>query len=188
MPYICIFGASITWGAFDKEAGGWADRIKTHFWQQGDWDTDTYNYGVSGDRVSDVLKRFDFEASIKPPHVVIFAVGINDSLHAKNLKGTPLEEFKKDYNQLLDKAKKFTKEIILVGLTNVDEEIEKKGYRNEEIKKYDHVVREIAKERKLPFVDCYGILTKEDLSTDGLHPDANGHKKIFEKVKETLQF
>jgi lysophospholipase L1-like esterase len=186
MPYICIFGASITWGAFDKEAGGWADRIKTHFWQKGDLDTDVYNYGVSGDKAKDVLERFDFEASIKPPNILIFAVGINDSPHAKNPKGTPLAEFKKDYNELIDKARKFTEKITLVGLANVDEEIEEKGYKNEEIKKYNQAVKEIAKERDLPFVDCFGILTKADLSIDGLHPDSNGHKKIFEKVKEAL--
>jgi lysophospholipase L1-like esterase len=187
MPYICIFGASITWGAFDKKCGGWADRLKTYFWQKKDWDTDVYNYGISGDKLSDVLKRFDFEASIRPPRTVILFVGINDSPHAKNPKGTPITEFKEDYNKLLEKAKKFTEKIIIVGLTNVDEEIEEKGYKNEEIKKYDRAVREIAEERKLSFVDCFGILTKADLSVDGLHPDADGHKKIFEKVKEALQ-
>jgi lysophospholipase L1-like esterase len=187
MPNICIFGASITWGAFDREAGGWADRLKTHFWQKGDTDTDVYNYGVSGDKVSDVLKRFDFEAAIKPPNIVLFSVGINDSLHSVNFKGTPLEEFRKNYQQLIERAKKFTEKIIIVGLTNVDEEIERKGYKNEEIKKYNKVMKEVAAEKNLKFIDLFGILTKEDLSIDGLHPDANGHKKIFERVLEVLE-
>lgn len=25
---ICVFGASITWGAFDNEKGGWVNRLK----------------------------------------------------------------------------------------------------------------------------------------------------------------
>ena len=184
--HICIFGASITWGANDTEGGGWADRLKTYFWQRGDFETDVYNCGISGDKAADVLKRFDVEASARRADKIIFSVGINDSSHSVNPQGTPLEEFKEQYRQLIEKAEVFTKDILIVGLTNVDEEIEAKNYKNGEIQKYNKVIQEIAAEKGLIFVDLFGLLTKEELTPDGLHPNPQGHKKIFEKILKVL--
>lgn len=184
---ICVFGNSITWGAYDREIGGWVERLKVYFYNK-DLETDVYNYGISADKVKDILFRFDFQAALKKPDVIILAIGINDSARSSHPEGTPLEEFRRQYNELLGKAEKITKNILIVGPTNVDESIKDYDYKNEEIKKYDQTTREIAKERNLTFIDCFGILTKEDLSIDGLHPDANGHRKIFEKVKEALGF
>lgn len=180
--HICIFGASITWGANDAEGGGWTDRLKTHVWQKRDFETDVYNCGISGDKVANVLKRFDVEATARKADKIIFSVGINDSPHSTNPQGTPLEEFKDQYRQLIKKAEGFTKDVIFVGLTNVDEDIEEKNYKNDEIQKYDKVMQEIAAEKGLRFVSLFGSLNKEELTPDGLHPNANGHKKIFEKV------
>ena len=62
---ICIFGASITWGAYDREAGGWSDRLKVYFYNK-DFETDVYNCGISGDKAADVLKRIEVEAAAEP--------------------------------------------------------------------------------------------------------------------------
>jgi len=88
---------------------------------------------------------------------------------------------------MINKTQKFTKDILLLTLTNIDEQIEEKGYKNEQIEKYNEVIKEVASERNLTFVDILGVLTKEDLSIDGLHPNANGHKKIFQKVLRTVE-
>ena len=58
MSVICIFGDSISWGAWDLEAGGWVNRLKLYFDNQPDPQIRVYNLGISGDRVGDVLKRF----------------------------------------------------------------------------------------------------------------------------------
>lgn len=184
--HICIFGASITWGANDAECGGWADRLKTHFWQKNDFETNVCNCGVSGDKVEDVLKRFDVEAAARKPDKIIFSVGINDSSHSTNPQGTPLEQFKKDYLELVTKAEVFAEDIMFVGLTNVDEFIEKKNYKNSSVEQYNKIMKEIAEEKGFKFVDLFGSLTKEELIPDGLHPNAAGHKKIFEKILENL--
>ncbi len=178
---ICVFGDSITWGAFDLESGGWVERLKVHFFDN-DPETYVYNCGVSGDRVSDVLKRFDLEVDARRPDKIIFSIGINDSTNIDNPGGTPIDEFKSSYKELLDKAEKITKDIVVVELNNIDEESNKFGYRNEEIKKYNEVIKEISQERNLKFADCFGVLTRDDFYNDGDHPNAAGHKKIFEKV------
>ena len=48
---ICIFGDSITWGAYDPEQGGWATRLRNYFEKQ-DNDVDVYNLGISGDNIN----------------------------------------------------------------------------------------------------------------------------------------
>lgn len=185
---ICIFGDSITWGAYDRQSGGWADRLKIHFFNQ-DLETNVYNYGIPGDKVKDIVHRFDLEASLKKPDKIIFAAGQNDTPHASrnnSYQGTPIKEFKDQLTVLLEKAEKLTRDVTIIGLFNVDEEIKDYSYKNEEIKKYDKIVKEIANERNLVFVETFGLLTKENLFIDGLHPDANGHKKIFEKVLSAI--
>lgn len=183
MSVICVFGDSIAWGAFDMELGGWVNRLKIFYNQKRE--TDVYNLGVSGDYVLDVLNRLDVEAKARIPDIIILAIGINDSPHWTNLFGTKLTDFENRFRELLEKSRKFTKDIIIVGLTNVDDSNKLHGYKNEKIEKYDQKLKEIARKENLLFVDLFGSLQKEDLS-DGLHPSASGHKKIFEKVKEMV--
>lgn len=183
MSVICVFGDSITWGAFDSELGGWVNRLKIFFDRKRE--TDVYSLGVSGDYVLDVLNRFDVEAKARNPNTIILAIGINDSSHPANPQGTDLSQFENQLNQLLEKSRKYTNKIILVGLTNVDEETGDHGYTNSSVEKYNAVLKTISANANLAFVELFNTLTKEDLA-DGLHPNASGHKKIFEKVKEIL--
>ncbi len=163
------------------ELGGWVNRLKIFYDQKRE--TDVYNFGVSGDKVSDVLKRFDVEAQSINPDTIILAVGINDSPHATHPFGTKLSTFEKQYGQLLAKARNFTEKIILVGLTNVSSRIDL--YSNSKIEKYDDIIKKIAESQKLPFIDLFGSLKKDEIA-DGLHPNASGHQKIFEKVKQII--
>ena len=178
---ICVFGASITWGAFDEEAGGWVERLKVHFFNT-DQKARVYNCGVSGDRVEHVLKRFPVEASSRKPDKIIISVGVNDGKNVENPEGTPVAQFQDSYNKLLNKAEEFTKDVLVVGLTNLGRDKVAFGHMNEEIRQHNELIKEICLARKTPFIDCFGILSAEDFYADDLHPNAEGHKKIFEKV------
>lgn len=184
MSVICIFGDSITWGAYDLEFGGWVNRLRLYFDNKGDFETEVYNCGVSGDTVADVLKRFDAEAKARTPDKIVLAIGINDTLHSED-PGTNPADFEKQYRSLLEKAKKFTSEIIILGLTNVDETSGDHGYKNESIEKYDQKIKQLAENENLPFIDLFSTLSIDEFE-DGLHPNTHGHQKIFEKVKEAL--
>ncbi len=181
---ICIFGASITWGAWDKELGGWANRLRIYFDRQPDPQVRVYNLGISGDKTKDLLKRFDAEAKARKPDVIILAIGTNDSRHDTHPSGTPAKEFEKQYNDLILKAKKFTNNVLIFAVTNVDDYNEK-GYKNESIEAVNGIIQKLAKKQNLPFIDLFGILSIDEFE-DGLHPNAKGHQKIFEKAKEAL--
>jgi len=190
---ICVFGASSTWGAWDKERGGWVNRLRL-FLENGNTDTNVYNLGVSGDTTEDLLKRLDCEAGAREAELVIFSIGDNDSAY-ENKEGNyqvPPEKFKKNLLKLIKIAGKFADKIIFLGLKPVDEFKTKPVlwhdviyYTNKNIDLYDSIIKDICGKCKIGYIDIKSVLDKNDLA-DGLHPNENGHQKIFEAVKDHL--
>ncbi len=190
METICVFGASIVWGAYDSEKGGWVNRLRLFLGDK----ADVYNLGISGDTTNDLLERFDAEAKARQPTIVIFSIGTNDSIYnaqtGKQL--VPLEEFGKNMQKLVDKAKKFTKKVVLMGCMSVDESrtrpipwVKSYHYINQTLMQYDRKIKEVAEKNNVQYLPVSGLLQNDELE-DGLHPNAKGHEKIFAKVKEFL--
>ena len=63
------------------------------------------------------------------------------------------------------------------------------SYRSELVGKYAAVMGKIAGEEKLKLVDLFNLLPPEYIRTlaDGVHPDAAGHRLIFNLVKNVLK-
>jgi len=191
---ICIFGDSIALGAVDPENGGWVAQLRRYF-ETNDYDIEGYNQGVSGDNTNDLLARFKVECEAREPQIIIFAIGINDSQYVKTKDNprVPLKEFQNNLVELINRAKNFSDKIVFVGLTKVEESKvmpipwsdEEKFYDNESIAKYNAIIEKISTENNLPFVNLLDLLEPNDLD-DGLHPNSEGHKKMFLKIKEFL--
>lgn len=189
---ICIFGDSITWGATDCEKGGWAERLKAELMAK---DIDVYNLGISGDTTEEILKRFDAEAEARNPDIIIFAIGINDSLNIGKEKIIDTDKFQDNISSLFYKAKKITDKISFVGLTNVDETKTNpyfpsetgKSYNNQSIGEYDEAIKIFCEEKDIAFVDMFGLLINDEDLYDGLHPTSIGHQKMLEKIKKELE-
>ena len=189
---ICIFGDSITWGASDCEKGGWADQLKNCLMAE---DIDVYNLGISGDTTEELLKRFSIEAEARNPDIIIFAIGINDSLNIDANKPISLDKFRDNISLLNDKARNFTDKIIFIGLTTVDETKTNpyplsesgKSYNNQDIGEYDDIIRSFCEDNDLIFVDMIGLLINDEDLCDGLHPSSVGHQKMFEIIKNAIE-
>ncbi len=203
---ILFFGDSITWGAWDEQ-GGWVARIKK-FVDKKVIDTnfsyyhDVYNIGISGDKTSDLLERFDFETQQRlneeEETVFVFAIGINDSQFVDNQGNvTPIDEFKINIENLITKAKKYSNKIIFVGLIPVDDSKltltsweSDKSYKLEYVSQYNKIIEQICQSKHVHFINLYDeFLNKnyKELLIDGLHPNSEGHKQISEKVLKFLQ-
>ena len=191
MNTICVFGDSTAWGAWDIEKGGWVNRLWLFFAEKKE-DT-IYNLSVDGGTTETILNRFESEAKIRRADVLIFQSGGNDAAyeHEENNFLIPLDKFKENIEEIIQRAKKITDKILFVGFKNVDENRTKPVswqdiyYTNENIKNYKNVMKDICERHNVPFLDIFGLLANDDLE-DGLHPNAKGHKKIFEIVKEYL--
>src|SRR3989338_3154354 len=191
---ISIFGDSITWGKDDSDRGGWVNRLRHYFEVEEKSDIEVYNVGVSGDTTDDLLKRFttECEARNRKDQVILFAIGINDSLHYINQPDSPkvpLDRFQSNLRKLIDDAKVFSDTIAFIGLTIVDESKmprkEEKYWANDRIKKYNEVLKNICMESNIPFLEMLDIIDIKDLP-DGLHPDSTGHEKMFQRIKEFI--
>ena len=192
---ICIFGDSITWVAVDPENTGWVAHLRRYFETNDDYDIAVYNQGISGDNTDDLLARFKVECIAREPQIIIFAIGINDSQYIKT-KDNPrvsLEKFQNNLVELINQAKKFSDKIVFIGLTKVEDEklmqipwsTEEKFYDSDNVAKYNAVIEKISSEHNLPFLNLLDLLELSVLD-DGLHPNSNGHKKMFLKIKEFL--
>lgn len=192
---ICIFGDSITEGYYDEEKGGWVNRVKKKLNND-----KIYNLGISGNTTQDLLKRFDSGILNKNPDIIIIAIGVNDSaiLASKNNNWVAIDKFEENIVKLIKKSKKISKEIIFIGLTPCEEEKTSPipwapdvTYKNAFIKKYNDEIKEICKKENVKFIDLYDEMVKMDykeLLQDGLHPNANGHKWMAEKIIKELDF
>lgn len=191
---ILIFGDSITWGAYDPEQGGWATRLRNYFEKKGN-DINVYNLGVPGDTTTDLLERIEMEAKSREPNLIIFAIGINDAqfIHSTNGLRVSLDEFQQNLAKLFSIAKKFTDKVVFVGLTAVDEAKTTpipwntdKSYTNENIKRLDSAIEKFCENNKLKFIPIDSVVRNDDL-IDGLHPNIQGHIKIFNRIKSEIE-
>jgi lysophospholipase L1-like esterase len=205
MAYILVFGDSIAWGAWDKE-GGWVARLRHWLDECEPEEHIVYNCGVSGDSSSDLLDRFlpECEARLreaeeyKEKQIIIIAIGGNDASwsQSKNTMQIPFEKFEQNIQKLNALASKFTKKVIFIGLTPVDESKTNpipwntdKYHKNEYTSRYNQKIKELCDKKRISFADIFAVLSKIDyckLLEDGVHPNSKGHQKIFELVENYL--
>jgi len=201
---LLIFGSSIAWGAWDKE-GGWAQRLKDLAYEKAENNfnnhTSVYCLGVSGDNSEGLLGRFDSEVKARSWEdeklTIIIGIGMNDSQYILEEKQHRIseEQFRKNLLTLIQKSKKYNANLIFAGITPVDKRVDpipwkpSAAYRIEFVKTYDHIVKEVAKQENIPYIELMSKFPTErlnELLTDGLHPSTGGHKIIFEEVKKYL--
>ena len=190
---ICIFGDSITEGYYDEEKKGWVERLGLKLLND-----EIYNFGISGDTTEDLLRRFDADVSGKDPQMIIFAIGVNDSIYIpkENRNFVEFGKFKENAEELIEKARQVCEKIVFVGLVTVDEELltpmpwePALHYLNKDIEKYDDAMREICLANKLPFIDINSKMKKIDykkLLSDGIHPNSLGHAWLAEIIAKDI--
>jgi len=202
MVTILIFGGSTSYGKCDPD-GGWAGRLRKYIDQNADnMDLNSlFNLGISGNTTEDVINRFEFETKQRlkgnDEPIFILSIGMNDAqfLHNKQDARTSPEKFRENLKSLIQTAKKFSSKIIFLGFQTVDESRTNPwrepgtSYKMEHIEKYDKIIREVCKEKGIFFIDIFPKLKQEDyrkILYDGLHPNSEGHQKIFEFVRDFL--
>ncbi len=194
---LVIFGDSITHGAYDEELGGFVNRLKLKLERNHRNYYNVYNLGVPGANTNEILNRFENECMVRLDPtletIIIFFIGINDSSYKNDVQDIKLANYKSNISKLIEKAKKFSDNIIFLGLTKVDESKvtpvnwdNNLCYCNDSIKAYDAVLKETCRNENVEYLDLFDVIIKSDLS-DGLHPNANGHKKIGEKIIKKLK-
>ncbi|MDP3771822.1 MAG: SGNH/GDSL hydrolase family protein [bacterium] len=194
---ICIFGDSIAYGAWDA-SGGWVDRLRSFLHDRTlasrfqDYFF-VYHLGIPGNTTRDILHRLTTEAMAREPHVIMFAVGINDARY-RDPAGTPhvpYAVFIENMKKILTEAKRLARNIVVVGLTPVDDARtmpfeDDIFFAQKNIERYDAGLQKCAALAGVHYVPVWSVIdAKKDLE-DGLHPNAVGHEKLFAVVQDFL--
>ena len=200
MYNILIFGDSIAAGRRVDKVKSWPSLL-AQFLDTKDRDfTLVHNLSIPGESTNEVAKRFAIEAETRCKKIypddhasIVFAIGINDTkgINSKDAFLTKPENFRKNVALLLESASRYTKHIIFVGPTPIDERktvpMDNVYFLNDKIKMYNKIINEECKKRNVVFLDIMENWLKLDyldlLSDDGIHPNEKGHRKIFEKIR-----
>jgi len=193
---ILIFGASSTWGAWDTEKGGWVQRLRSFIEKKRDKNDLVYNLGISGDTTEDLLVRISSELENRidegDENIIIFSLGINDSLTLVKEQRTvvSLGDYKNNLQKLVDLVSGYSGGTIFVGPSQVNEDVvnpwkENIEYYNKDIIARNEIMKNFCNINKFLFIDIINLFDSTDLE-DGLHPNVQGHQKIFKTVKDSL--
>jgi lysophospholipase L1-like esterase len=143
-----------------------------------------YNKGVSGNKVYQLLERWDTDCLNLKPNVLSIHIGVNDFWHtlSGNYKGT-IETYITDYHKLLARTKQALPDVKLIicepfalkGVKAVDD----KWYPTFDL--YRKAAREIAAEYHATFVPFQEVFDKAlefqpaaYWNLDGVHPSVAG--------------
>ena len=203
MRYI-LFGDSIGVGVGDYQNGGWATQLRLLIdRQRQSKDHTLINLSISGETSRGLVARLEQEARLRMRQhnprefTFLIAIGTNDARinKANSFDNTSLTEFEQNIEKLISITKKLSVELILIGILPVDETFtlpykEEKYYQLENLREYNQIIKNVANRFKIQFIGMYDEwVQRKDLTAlfaDGLHPNINGHKMIFEKIQAEL--
>lgn len=198
---IVVLGDSLVYGFGDPEGGGWVERLRRQWMYAESSGHVVYNLGVRGNRVSQVCDRLEHEfrhrgeLRNRVPDVLILSVGVNDSSRVQSLNGrnyTDFAEYQKIVQNLLDQARCLCP-VLFVGMVPVDEHrMPFQGclyYNHADQYHYKEAMKQACLERQIPYLDIFEswlnrgeLWWRSRLSEDGLHPNVEGYKTLFEEV------
>lgn len=205
---VLVFGDSITQGIQDTEKGGWSNRLNAYLMSKNekeDWKNgyQVFDLGVSGDCTNRLLARFDAEAGTRAGGgeeecVIIFAIGVNDTQRyvTDNHIKTPLERFNENLETLHINAGQYADKIVFLGILPIREEIvqpmpwaDDRGHYVKDVRAYDAAIEQFCDDKNCLFIPMQDMFNGElaKYLPDGIHPNAEGHRLIFERVKSSLE-
>ena len=201
-------GDSLTQGVGDStNKGGYLPYLETMLEKEkGIKEVDFYNYGVKGNRTTQLLKRLktsDMKSALHKADLVILTIGGNDIMKVvkDNIENLQLSTFtaekasyQKHLTQIFDLIHQENPhaQVVLVGLYNPFS----KWFS--EIKELDEIVADWNKTGQtviahypnayfVPIEDMFLNATEDLLFTDNFHPNDKGYELIAHRLNETLE-
>ncbi|RZP04517.1 MAG: G-D-S-L family lipolytic protein [Flavobacteriales bacterium] len=155
--------------------------------------------GISGDKVSDLLVRYENDVLAQNPDIVFIYIGINDVWHSYDVgKGSDIDFYEKGLRKIITDIKKIDAKIILCTPTVIGERVNFKDEleikRDQELDAFSGVVRNLSSEFNTELLDLRTIFKdyifennqnndyQDFLTDDGVHLNDAGNKLIAEKM------
>jgi lysophospholipase L1-like esterase len=154
------------------------------------------NKGISGNRVIDLLDRYETDFKAVKPDFLSILIGINDTWRRYDSnEPTTTEEYEEHYRTLLTRVEKDFPDckIMIIEPFVLYSLPDRKAWR-EDLDPKIHVARALAKEFADYYLPLDGIFAKAEaeqytctqMAEDGVHPTAIGHSIIAEEYLKAL--
>ena len=197
MKSIGILGDSIAHGYGDQTGAGWFARLETLILEKHNHDAYLFtNMAQAGDNVADTMHRAISEVLSRHFDLILANTGTNDVRRRKNsdLQLDFSEGARMMYwNKMLDILALTKAKVVVLDLLPVvehyDTEDESVVRYNADIERYNEIIAEICKERKIAFFARYDQWKKKNLEIlyqDAAHPNAKGHELLAQEVYSYL--
>jgi len=176
-PAIVVFGDSIAAG-FGLDAGqSFPDLLQRDLDRRGKAFR-VVNMGVSGDTTQDGAARMDLALQVKPA-IVLLELGGNDGL-----RGLPLSATRQNLAAMIDAFQKAGATVVLAGMKLPP------NYGPDYTAKFEALYRDLAAKyevRLIPFL-LEGVGgDRRYMQRDGLHPNAQGARKVEALAMQALE-
>ncbi len=175
------------WGRADRSIGFAA--VLARLLREQMHDLEFSNFGLSGARVSDVLRGQVDRAVALTPDLLTVVVGAND------ISGTALEQFRQDYGDLVARLRSRTSAVVVVATIPDVVHLVPQQYSSfrpalvSRIREFNRAIADTVAAHGVLLVDLASSREVEDprnLSGDGLHPNARGYLAMARIFVETL--
>jgi acyl-CoA thioesterase-1 len=136
------------------------------------------NAGVSGDTTTDGLARLPGLLEYKP-EIVLLELGANDGL-----RGIPVDATRANLDTIITSLENAGAKVILAGMTLPP------NYGPDYIKPFENVFTSLASQHGIPLIPFLldGVGGQPAMmQRDGLHPNAEGNRRVAENVMRTLE-
>ena len=196
MIYGLFFGDSITYGEYDGVFGGWVDILKRYALQKYSDENKNelilFNLGIGGETTEGLVKRIPHEMKARNSsdgNIAFIAYGANDLAVQDGNQMVSQTKFKANIETAVQDAKIYSKDIYLISILPISENIDSKISAtgkirtNEDVLLYNEILKDIAAENSLNYVDFHSAFIDQKeilLSKDGVHPNENGYKMMAE--------
>jgi len=163
------------------------------------------NAGISGNKSTDMIARFQKDVLDKKPDLVTISVGVNDVWHGfydnhpmgDGPKGIPLDAYTKNVDDMVTRALATGAKVVVLSATVIYENLD--GNENKKAKAYNAALKDIAKKHNCLFVDYQKPFralietyrkdtgARDNLLTgDGVHMNPTGNKVMAYTLLQAL--
>jgi len=195
MIYGLFFGDSITYGEYDGVFGGWVDILKRYALQkynEGSNELILFNLGIGGETTEGLLNRMSHEMKARNSadgNIVFISYGANDLAVKDGNQMVNQSQFKVNIETAIQDARLYSKDIYLISILPISENIDSKVSptgkirTNEDVLIYNQILKNIATENSLNYIDFHSAFLQDKeilLSKDGVHPNEKGYGMMAE--------
>ena len=177
MPTVVFLGDSLTAGLGLGEEAAYPALVGQLLAKRG-FPVRIVNAGISGDTTAGGLARVDWLLALKPD-ILLVALGANDGL-----RGQPVASIEANLREIVRRARAGGVQVVLAGMKMPP------NYGPDYTGDFEGLFARLAREFDLPFLPflLQGVAADSQLNQDdGIHPTAEGQRRIAVLVADLLQ-